>query len=346
MPARTVADYEDHLSVEDTLGRNEGVREEDRGEKWREIICPPSASHLPPYPLCLPPFHPQESEKNIFFLETSCAPTLNAKMACAVESAATHHPDHIVHLALTTTHVSGTDQVLHTLAALPNTRLTTFNPAITLSPTHPLGAWFRDGHWAHNADWAVVTLSDVVRLVVVCLVGGMYLDLDLISNGAFRLPRGHWLCGSAEREVMAGYDSEVWGSSGPKALQRALSDYCPTTNISTLTRCGDLDLLVPKALYPINYREWERIFSPGAAGVKWNHPSETLALHLWNKFSATINLKPGDRSIVDQVAQNNCPKVYHLLQNVNKLKERLRSSQRKWNHQLHPHVKDGEAKQG
>ncbi|KAK4302441.1 hypothetical protein Pmani_025463 [Petrolisthes manimaculis] len=395
---RVVADYDDQYT-DDTEQENQEMKNEGENDNndnndgggggwgWREVVCPSFASApLPPFPIPLPPFQAYANKKggeggaeggsspgtnNIYFLETTCAITLNAKMACAVESAATHHPTHTIHLALTATHISGTDQMLHTLAALPNTHLTALHPNALLTPSHPLVHWLNHGSWADNADWAGVTLSDIVRLMVVCESGGMYLDLDLltlaplpssqawlgrerwdqVSNGAFRLPKGHWLCGNVTNEVIDGYDGGVWGSSGPKAMQRALVNICNTANLSTITQCHDLQLLDPKTLYPIHYKEWEMIFLPpttttttttktattGGGGVGegdggwWVPGPDTLALHLWNHFSAAVPLRPGDGSVLDLVARKNCPKVYRVVQNVNKLKQQLGANKWKQN---------------
>lgn len=70
--------------------------------------------------------------------------------ACAVESVAVHHHDHQVHLALTSTHVGGTDSIIQALAAYHNIRISTLDVDDVLGSSGRLGKWLREMEWARG----------------------------------------------------------------------------------------------------------------------------------------------------------------------------------------------------
>ncbi|XP_069194676.1 lactosylceramide 4-alpha-galactosyltransferase-like [Procambarus clarkii] len=337
LPA-VVADYEDHFAIDVVMGVEGGVGE----GGWRAAACTLQASTTPPpFPVRLPKFTASSSAQNIFFLETTCASALNAKMACAVESAAVHHPDHQVHLALTSTHVGGTDAIIHALASYSNIHISTLDVDDVLEGTGRLGKWLRGMEWARS-DWAGINLSDALRLGVVCSVGGIYLDLDMwtvaplpsseswigrerwdhLSNGAFKIPKDHWLCVEAIRELTEHFQGNVWGHNGPGVFQRVVRKACNIQNITDVHQCKDLVMLAPSTFYPLHWKRWEELFVSGG-GISWTWPQNTVGIHLWNKFSKGAPLHPGDGSIVDKTSQKNCPKIFDTVTQIRKLRDNL-----------------------
>lgn len=336
LPA-VVADYEDHFAIDVVMGVEGGVGE----GGWRAAACP-SHTATPPFPVRLPKFNASSKAKNVFFLETTCASALNAKMACAVESAAVHHPDHQVHLALTSTHVGGTDAIMQALATHQNIRIATLDVDNALHGTGKLNRWLKEMEWAKGTDWAGINLSDALRLAVVCSVGGTYLDLDMwivarlptsdtwigrerwdhLSNGAFRMPKDHWVCEEATRELTEHFKRNVWGHNGPGVFQRLVKNTCNINNISDHHQCKDLVMLDPSTFYPLHWKRWEELFMAGGSNT-WMWPQNTVGIHLWNKFSRGAPLHPGDGSVVDRTSKRNCPKVYATVRQIRKLRDHL-----------------------
>ncbi|XP_066946340.1 lactosylceramide 4-alpha-galactosyltransferase-like isoform X2 [Macrobrachium rosenbergii] len=336
LPA-VVADYEDHFAIDVVMGVEGGVGE----AGWRAAACPPH-QETPPFPVRLPKFNASSEARNIFFLETTCASALNAKMACAVESAAVHHPDYYVHLALTSTHVGSTDAIIQALSTHQNILITTLDVDDAIQGTGKLNRWLKEMEWARGTDWAGINLSDALRLGVVCSVGGTYLDLDMwivaplpasdtwigrekwdqLSNGAFRMPKDHWLCEEATRELTEHFKKNVWGHNGPGVFQRAVKNICNIHNISDHHHCKDLVMLEPSTFYPLHWKRWEDLFFAGGSS-SWSWPQNTVGIHLWNKFSRGAPLLPGDGSIVDRTSKRNCPKVYSAVRQIRKLRDHL-----------------------
>jgi len=327
-PSHTIGDYDvfETNKIEDKVT-----------DGWQESACP-TRPPAPAFPVTLPRFAPSPITKNIFFLETKCSTSINAKMACAVESAALHHPDHHIHLAFTAAKVSATDTIMQVLAQISNVHITSLDIDTLAANSGKLGTWIKSLQWAKGTEWAGINLSDAVRLVAVCQVGGTYLDLDLItiapfpttdawvgrekweqlSNGAFRLPKNHWLCEQATRELTENYRGDVWGHNGPGVFQRAIKNACNLETIQNTNHCRDLVMLEPPAFYQIRWQKWEELFKAGGS-ANWEWPQSAVGLHLWNKFSYNAPLYPGDSSVIDQVAEQHCPRVYNAIQTVRRI---------------------------
>lgn len=336
LPA-VVADYEDHFAIDVVMGMEGGLGE----GGWRAAACTPHTS-TPSFPIRLPKFAASPTAKNIFFLETTCSSALNAKMACAVESVAVHHPDHQVHLALTSTHVGGTDAIIHALTTRHNIHISTLDVDDAIVGTGRLGNWLRGMEWARSTDWAGINLSDALRLGIVCSIGGTYIDLDIwtvaplpagdswigrelwdhLSNGAFRIPKDHWLCEEAIKELTEHFQGNVWGHNGPGVFQRVVKKICNVQNISDVHQCKDLIILAPPTFYPLHWKQWEELFVTGGSR-SWTWPHNTVGIHLWNKFSRGSPLHPGDGSVVDRTSRRNCPKIYDTVKQIRKLRDHL-----------------------
>ncbi|XP_037794911.1 lactosylceramide 4-alpha-galactosyltransferase-like isoform X1 [Penaeus monodon] len=349
LPA-VVADYGDHFAIDAVMGAEGGLGE----VGWRAAACLPQVG-TPPFPVRLPKFSPSAASKNVFFLETTCSSAVNAKMACAVESVAVHHHDHQVHLALTSTHVGGTDSIIQALAAYHNIRISTLDVDDVLGSSGRLGKWLREMEWARGTDWAAINLSDALRLGVVCSVGGTYLDLDMwtvaplppsdvwigrerwdqLSNGAFRIPKDHWLCKDATTELTENFKGNVWGHNGPGVFQRVVKNNCKVDNLTDFHQCKDLVILAPATFYPLHWKRWEELFVSGGS-TTWTWPHDTVGIHLWNKFSRGAPLHPGDGSVVDRTSKRNCPKVYATVRQIRKLKDHLQKKK----------ARNGSAKRG
>nr|XP_045612435.1 lactosylceramide 4-alpha-galactosyltransferase-like [Procambarus clarkii] len=284
LPA-VVADYEDYFAPEAVMGVEGGEGE----GGWRAAACTLQANTTtPPFPVTLPNFTASSSDKNIFFLETMCSSALNAKM-------------------------------------------TTLELAVVLQVSV-------------STDWPGINLSDALRLGVVCSVGGIYLDLDVwtmaplpsgeswvgserldyLTNSAFKLPKDHWVCEEAIRELTEHFRGNVWAYNGPGVFQRVVRKACNIQNIADIHNCKDLVILAPSTFYPIYWSHWEEFFVSGGGSSKtW--PQNTVAIHLWNKLSKGAPLHPGDGSIVDKTSQKNCPKIFNTVTQIKKFRDNLQT---------------------
>lgn len=125
-----------------------------------------------------------EPGKNIFFHETSCfgedGAVLNARQACAVESAAKMNPSMTVYLLFVSPikFSNATKLIVKQLESYPNIKIKHILMNKYTRCT-PLEEW-----WATDilktSKWPRSHMSDILRYLTLWKYGGIYLDLDVV----------------------------------------------------------------------------------------------------------------------------------------------------------------------
>ncbi|KAJ4444025.1 hypothetical protein ANN_05814 [Periplaneta americana] len=104
-------------------------------------------------------------------------------------------------------------------------------------------------------------------------------------------------------------------------LQRAWQEVVHHLDIVTVTagahvrdmtpeRCRGFAVLPPSAFYPIPWRQWKLYFDESSSAKTMARLKNSLAIHVWNKFSVTMNVTVGSRQPYGLIAQEYCPRVY------------------------------------
>src|SRR5277367_1277731 len=118
------------------------------------------------------------NQKTIYFVETSGQDYFNGRQACAIESAAFHNPHLPVNLLILSQTLNLSNPYVKTILTYPNVRISRldmnqlFNGSI-------VGNLYKDGTLAKSKYNAAHT-SDMVRLLLLYLNGGIYFDLDVV----------------------------------------------------------------------------------------------------------------------------------------------------------------------
>ncbi|XP_069956326.1 lactosylceramide 4-alpha-galactosyltransferase-like [Cherax quadricarinatus] len=116
----------------------------------------------------------------IFFTETSCALKFSPKKACAVESAAHHHPHRPVLLLVTAPAILHPQPLLQIVEDLENVELAYLDLDQVFSEP-PLKSWHIQRLWLYNEEFTSVFISDAARAELLRRFGGTYLDLDVLT---------------------------------------------------------------------------------------------------------------------------------------------------------------------
>ena len=135
-----------------------------------------------------PPFDHLRHNKKIFFLETSGEPCLTPRQMCSIESAARMNPQMKI-ILYTNVDLSANRSVSHrvnahgnrrdcsimseTLSELENVEVIRSNLKDQLRGT-PFSGRLNESRYPH------VHLSDMLRIVLLERLGGLYLDLDVV----------------------------------------------------------------------------------------------------------------------------------------------------------------------
>ncbi|XP_042877485.1 alpha-1,4-N-acetylglucosaminyltransferase-like [Penaeus japonicus] len=312
---------------------------------WVTHLCPKYSHHTLPKHASLHWEKPGHGA--IFFTQTSCSITLSPREACAVESAARHHPGRPVLVFMTAPSVDASQPLLKLVQQLDTVSLRWLDLDRVFA-SGPLEPWHRDRMWMLSEDRAPATVSDAVRAEMLRHFGGTYVDLDAITLRAFpRSPnwlgrvdqrlvtaavssfqRDHPLLKAAVAALPASYDPSACCSVGPDLLTDLLHQQCPD-NITIPTSappeaaeyCGDVVVQPRTLFYPIHYGyeidELESIFRDGEglgpAFFSHTKTKDAFSLHLFHSLSRKRLVSLRGDSILKEAARRNCPKVYRYL---------------------------------
>lgn len=288
-----------------------------------------------------------DSDKRIFFHETSGRNHVSMKQCCVVESAAKNNPDRPIQLFLrpsvqycssdmkepdlsTSLH---TPTWLKVLSEYPNVQVILLNVDQYFQGS-PLEDWYKKGDW-RNSKYVLAHLADYIRIQSLFKGGGFYLDIDIITlkpydgeqfrnfllygnaamdeinNSAMHLERGHWLINEIANLISKDYEPDAYIYNGPEAIQEVMSNSCGLmASQPHSNRCNDVHLLPDYFFYPI-----PSIFSHLLFQNNGNKTEEVLkkirksfGLHLWNSLRNLHQTPRFDSNqIFGIVGLQNCP---------------------------------------
>lgn len=75
-------------------------------------------------------------------------------------------------------------------------------------------------------------------------------------------------------------------------------------------RCHGFLVLEPSSVYAVNYNEWKRFFDENYTDYVLKLTNDSIAVHVWNKLSASQSIRVGSNTAYGLLAKDNCPKVY------------------------------------
>ncbi|XP_055305844.1 lactosylceramide 4-alpha-galactosyltransferase-like [Sitodiplosis mosellana] len=252
-------------------------------------------------------------DRSIFFIETSCVrnglAALNARQACAVESAARCNPDRDVFL-LFPSQVGFSESlsrpVMKSLRSYHNIHFRRVNYR-NYSIGTPAEQFFQTDK-IFKSTYFIETFSDLLRYLTLYRFGGIYLDTDTVTQQSFNdLPAN--FAGNEKRSLANGvmgfdrhgrkileltiknmfdnFDPYVWGNTGPQVLTGTLLKICNVTEVSDMKPeiCEGFNVMPKEVFYPIHYSEWERYFDADHLTESMEKIKQSIAIHVWNKLS-------------------------------------------------------------
>jgi len=108
------------------------------------------------------------------------------------------------------------------------------------------------------------------------------------------------------------FRGDDWGNNGPGVITRVLKKLCRSQQVREMTpdQCRGFTVHQPTAFYPIPWRQWKLYFDEATSAKTMGRVKNSLAIHVWNKFSTSRNITVGSRQPYGLIAQEFCPKVY------------------------------------
>ncbi|CAG0915857.1 unnamed protein product [Notodromas monacha] len=276
-------------------------------------------------------------ENGIYFLETSGLPMLSPKQLCAVESAALHHPNRSVVVAVKNKFLQLPSVVKSWSEKYPNIMFTTIDIVQWLNGTI-LQPWLSK-NLLENSTYKTVHMSDILRYVTMFKYGGLYLDTDVvvmkpmdelvnavglegtgvINNAVLAFEKHHLFMEACLKELSEKYDPYNWGSNGPGMLTRIIRPYCGW-NITDPVKPGDcknIKVLNISAFYPVKYASWRSMFNhaPIISASILKKAKQSYTLHYWNRKTVDEPIQVGTPQALGVLAAKHCPLVSASIDN-------------------------------
>nr|XP_027238386.1 alpha-1,4-N-acetylglucosaminyltransferase-like [Penaeus vannamei] len=193
-------------------------------------------------------------------------------------------------------------------------------------------------------------VGDATRAELLRRFGGTYVDLDaitlrplpslnnwlgrvddtlLINTAVVSFVPGHPILQDVVRSIPDSFKPHDCCSIGPVLFTRILHQSCPK-NVTTPSsahpdeaeHCNDVTIFPKSYFYPIHYGyrkdQLESIFREGEGlGRAFLSSTQAFSLHLFHSVSEKAVVSLSGDSILKEVAQRNCPKVFRVLQDHN-----------------------------
>ncbi|XP_041449801.1 lactosylceramide 4-alpha-galactosyltransferase-like [Drosophila obscura] len=293
--------------------------------------------------------------RSIFFHETSCYDAknkeynhlmkLNARQACAIESAALHNPnsqvfvlfvDRKYRLLVDSNGGNRWNQqpFIDAILSYKNVNLRRLNLWRYTADT-PMEEWLKDGN-LFGSQYMVSHISDFLRYLTLYRYGGLYLDMDVVvlqkmedlppnytgaesdstlGAGVMRLAAtgfGHEIAKSCLLDFQQNFDGKEWGTNGPGVITRVAQQICGTKNISVMLenrkRCLGFMVFGCSAFYAIE--NWPGFFDPKRLEKTMARTKDSYVVHVWNSQSHKEPIKVGSDTAYAKYAEKNCPRAY------------------------------------
>ncbi|CAO1335187.1 unnamed protein product [Diamesa hyperborea] len=276
--------------------------------------------------------------KNIFFVDTSGNFHLNARQACAIESAAKLNPVYKVFVMFTSEDSilnPFRTQIIDAVLSYENV-LFNYVPIKEYTVDTPLEEFIKEDHLSQSKFQSSHT-ADVVRFLTLFKYGGIYLDLDVVvlkplhsippnfvgsenedtvGSAIISMEKdgfGHEIANACVKDLVANFDGQQRKQNSNVLLTKMLQNLCNTSKTKEMTveTCKGFRVLPSKDCYAINYIEYTKFFDEYQSKETIKKLKDSLIAHIWNKQTSQIRLSVHSSAAYIELAKENCPKVLH-----------------------------------
>lgn len=286
-----------------------------------------------------------ESDRQIFFLETSCSNKdggvihLTPRQICAIESIARFHPTHKIFVLFTAPvglqRNNDETEILQNLLKYDNVYLRYANLTKYAVDT-PLEEFFMKQVYRTSAYFNT-HLSDILRFLTLLKYGGLYLDTDIVclksfetlgmnfvaaespnSIGSSVIQLGNDALGrlvvfECVKELIATFDGSKWAHNGPGVLTRVISRLCETnlTELMSIEACFGLQVLPIKAFAPVLWHWNQFYFQEENTRDVMKLIENAYIIHLFNHMNKDIPVVKTSNVAYALIAKDHCPDLFY-----------------------------------
>ena len=277
----------------------------------------------------------------IHLIECSDRDTFTFKQLCVIESTSKHHPNHMIHVWTVSRKLQYVPKLVLIQKKYPNIDLVNIDVKNFIENSQLKNIWNK----LQMSQFYVPHLSDVLRVLILEEVGGIYLDLDALvirplphdenfiglneiginnyelNNGVMKFQTNNLIL----QEIIFGlskyFDGDYYAGNGPQLITKVVKDVCEgkyencdflCTDVKAT--CLNLTIYDNWVFHPIPYFNWEKLYEETTSfDFSLLHKS-SYTVHLWNKLSFPIERAPKS-SAIRKLVEENCPNVNDIMLN-------------------------------
>lgn len=288
----------------------------------------------------------ENSKKQIFFFETTNLEggplELNPREACAVESAASFHPDRDIYVVFTgpTTLVPSnpTDNKTRMSDVLTNNfKNVHFRSVILdeLSKGSALVEFVRLKKY-ESSKFLRSHFSDLLRYSILWKYGGLFCDLDIVVMKNFDKLGENFVCKSSHNFIQSGtmhfsgtgightavekcceylrdhFDGNRWAANGPEVVAAVIKKMCNTSDTSEMTteRCQGIQVMESKLFLPIQNHKYYWSNNKIISNQAMRMMEGAYTAHVYNHLIKDKIITRNSVCAYLRIAQKFCPIVY------------------------------------
>ncbi|XP_050524284.1 lactosylceramide 4-alpha-galactosyltransferase-like [Daktulosphaira vitifoliae] len=277
--------------------------------------------------------------RSIFFVETNrqSAVELKPRQACSIESAARANADRTIFILLLSPKlecINDITAVFRLVTQYKNIKIRYFD-WISATLGTPVEEFVKSGKM-ESGLWPVEQLSDLLRLLLLRMFGGVYMDTDVVSLRPVPIMNfvsaeypgvmlASGVIGIQDRSIAEkglimykdGFVADHWTENGPKLITRLMQEICETDNVTAMysgdAKCDDFTVYPPETFSPIAWYNWEAFFNVENEDKVMRDIENSIAVHFWNRMTKNTPIVVGSGQPYAQVAATYCPRVYETI---------------------------------
>ncbi|CAM1331839.1 Uncharacterised protein g10695 [Pycnogonum litorale] len=275
-----------------------------------------------------------DDKKNVFFIESSGGNTLNARQACAVESASRHHENLNITVYVTSAEgLSSNDSYTGIVKSLANVGIERVDVESAVEGS-PLQEWIARDYWRYSY-FMTEQLSDIIRYVLLWRHGGIYLDLDVIvirdmanltncaamddgdqvTNAVLVYSKRNRIISECMKMIPTAWTGQVFAELGSNLITKVYKKVCRVDDLSKVNRnrCRGSTLVPSKSFYIVPWKDWSYLFHRYWTDSLLDEmmKQKSYLVHFYNKISKDRIVKFNSWSFIEILAKKHCPLVYN-----------------------------------
>lgn len=111
-----------------------------------------------------------------------------------------------------------------------------------------------------------------------------------------------------------GYNSSEWGTIGRDMIARVLRRKCKMAKYADDNSvCPEMKIYPQNMFHPFAWQDDPYVWDTTETNTTFlDLVKDSYAVHLWSSRTQFFELNTDDKSVVNVIAANNCPRIYRL----------------------------------